>query len=732
MGNSTNQLSTGPLSYTEPEFDIAEPEKNKEWYRDYVRHYSSFYDVDFGTKNSLSDNSDDHKDRLSPIERAREYSLYYSGKQENIDYNHVTQDISGNALPATWIKGKKIHTLINHWVGTLTTHLASKELSVKNLSKNAVNKHTRMMDNLLLRFDQQAKMIFDEMEKMGISFQPAGDRSFESREEVLRFMEDDWKETGEQVGTDLARHIEQYNSSNNVYITAFLNYCAANYCAVYNYVENGAVIQKHIPFYNLVFIPNDEDPFNKKITAVGFIERLTPQELIKTYRNLSEEDKELIKRFGKDPSVGNELMDTYNTARFQWWTGVEQQKKIATLKMFWIGQHDLNYKQIKGDDGELSYKKVREIKGNHITNDVHTGTLIGNKIMVDYGYADNTVRSAFNKSDPELPIKVLSGRTLMYEGVSPIGKVSQHQDRIDALEFKIMEKIGKDKGKTYIINGDVVDGDAVSIYSDLATLGIHVRVPSGEDNDATDSKRMVETVDMSLDPTVSSYIALVQRQDRLIEDSMGTSQIALGAQTNVIGKAVQQESISRTELAIMGMFDDFIKFNEINLSYSVNLAKMMYTSSGDHQNKFVLGDREVKWLEITKEFGMQDLLLYIKTKDTIDAAGKARLQDYAFAYMQNPDAGEVLLDILKLETAGTYSEASGTLEFAIKQRLRRQSEAAETARQDAKQAQDQALDADAEKTKFEQGQETKRETLRSMTKTESEAMKLNAAEEKNQ
>ena len=139
------------VGYTEPEFSLPEKQKNKDWYMQYARYWSTFYNADF--RDNVLD-SEDYYDNLRPIEKARKYALYYSGRQENINYNHMTQDISGNALHSVWIKGKKIHGLLNHIMGSYTTMLVGKEINVLNLSPDVQNKKSRLYNKAMFRYDK--------------------------------------------------------------------------------------------------------------------------------------------------------------------------------------------------------------------------------------------------------------------------------------------------------------------------------------------------------------------------------------------------------------------------------------------------------------------------------------------------------------------------------------------------------------------------------------------------
>ena len=147
------------------------------------------------------------------------------------------------------------------------------------------------------------------------------------------------------------------------------------------------------------------------------------------------------------------------------------------------------------------------------------------------------------------------------------------------------------------------------------------------------------------------------------------------------------------------------------------------TSDGDYEGTFMTGDRGVKWMKVTKDFSYSDLLLYIKVKDTIDEGAKARLNQYAFAYMQNPEAGDTILDVLKLEQATSWTAAINELEFSIKNRNKKNAMMAQQQAQQQQQAAAQEQQYEAGKTKFKEDQATARTEIESGAGLEKEIIK---------
>ena len=657
---------TDNISYAQPDFDIEEDEKDKDWFIQSVRYFSTLYNrkpaLNIGFQREDSD------DFLTPVERGLKYSLYLLGKQDNIDYNFVTSDDTGDTLQSVWIKGKKIRQLVNHLVGNLINQLENKQITTINLSKDVESKKSKMLSDLMMRFDRQLLVFFEQLEKLGVRFIPAGDREFQSEDDIKRFLEFEWKDNLQVLSSNMGKHIEQSNDVNSKYIQLFMDFLAADYCGMYTHAENGKILQKRIPFYDLIWDHGSEDPLNRNLRYVGFIERSTPQELFSKYPQLTDEEKKEIKEAAKGQSSFKEIQSRFNTTNFNWWTYKSDQMIVTTVTMFWIGRRDLRFEERKNEDGTVSYIKTKDLKKDFFTDDLHKATLIGNKYLVDWGYSENVIRSRENKSDPEMPIKILSGSSILGDRLSIVGMIHQNQDRMDFYRFKIIEIIGKDAGKNYIINGNKL-GETVKtreLLQDFKSMGMHVAPGvSGESSDPTDNQRTVEVVDMTLDPSILRYVDLYHEEERIMEEVMNIPKIALGQQQATVGLGVQRGTIAQSTLGLISLYRNFVKFNEINLQYSVNLAKLIYTID-DTEAVFVVGDRGIQHLKWIKQYRFQDVLLFIKTKDIIDENKKQRLLAIAQAMAQNQQID--MLDYINIEMAENMIELKNDLEFSLKKR----------------------------------------------------------------
>jgi hypothetical protein len=724
------------ISYSQPDMDPPEKDRTDGWYKQMTRFCCTFYNRIYNIYST-----DNHDENITPVERGMRYSLYYLGKQRNIDYNHVTKDISGNNLQAVWIKGKKVRQLISHLVGNVINQLENKEIVARTLSKDAVSRKTQMYEDLMFKYDTQSKKFFEQLTELGVSYNPEGDRSFESVEEIERFMENDYKETTEEIAVDIAKDIEEKNDAATMYVQAFLEYAAANYCGIYTYVENGVVKQKKIPFYNLVWDQDNNDPFCRNSRFKGFIERLTPQEIFSRWPEYFDNNKdareEVTKMAGKSDTPFYQTMQAnYNMPNLNWWSyDRDKQLTVCVTTMFWIQRRDSRYKNSKDEYGNKRINKVSKDTpkkpGDYFFDDMCRTVLVGNKYLVEKGYADNVVRKAGKKGDPEFPIGIFADNTTLGDGVPLIGLVAQNQDRQDFFRYKIMEMVGKDKGKCYWVNGNKLNESvsAQEILTDFASMGIHVSTgTSGEADDWTNGQKAIEVVDLTLDPNIMRYVELYREEERIMEEIMNIPKIALGQQQTYIGLGTQRGTIAQSTLGLSMIFKNFTKFNEINLQYAINLAKIIYTEDGNDEAAMVVGDRGVKWLKITKDMRFQDLLVFIKTKDIINEQEKQAIMANAQAWSQNPSFGIDPVDILKLMQATSKTEMINDLEYSMKVKKRDAAKAQQMQAEQQIAMQDKELQAEAEMLGAEEAGDNHRAEVQAQTQLATAVIKQDGKE----
>lgn len=667
-----------PFDYSMPDWDTPEDEKGEEYALRYLRFITTFYN-----QPSPAWNSDSDIENYSPIERGIYNSLYYIGKQRNINYNHITQDTDGNVLPVKWVKTKMVKPLIDRLCGDLIKQLGGKEISARSLSKRAKSERMKQFEDVMIQFDTRIVKKLDEIEaKFGVRpVFPLADKynSQQEAEEALRSFKDDL----EEVAVELGRYFEWINDFDTTLIECFKNdYCPANYMGVYFYVESGRLKSKRVPFHNLIPDTRCDDPFFKEAQFVGVIERMNIQSILKRFPNLSDAKKNELKEMQVNDTFCSSFFDFYNRNGNTWWTKNNNGIEGVVLTGYWICQRDTGVTKIKDSRGKKKYAKTRKEDGekSEIVYDLYKATMVGNAFLVDAGYDTNVVRSIINKSDPELPVKILTGNTIMGDGVSPIGLVRDLVDLMDALDFKIREMMGKHKGKGYWVNGNKLVGASKEFIQQLSTMGIVVGYPSGEASPA-DNQPPIYPIDMTLDDSIIKYSNYYNELNLRAQTYLNLNPSTLGLQNSAVGLGIQKNNISMSSIGNMELYRNLFWFNKICLQYQVNLAKVAFANGEAEEEikSMIVGERGLKVLDIIKKYKLEDVLIDISPKDVLTDDIKARILGMMERFAQ---AGQIdPLLYIRAEMAETLTQVESDFEKAFKDKLKREDAAMQADRE---------------------------------------------------
>jgi hypothetical protein len=223
-------------------------------------------------------------------------------------------------------------------------------------------------------------------------------------------------------------------------------------------------------------------------------------------------------------------------------------------------------------------------------------------------------------------------------------------------------------------------GSATSqeILNDFERMGIHITDGNmtGEDFNNADYNKVVEVVDMTLDPNVQMMITLRREEERIMEEIVNVPKVAMGQQQGYLGAKTQAGSIAQSNLGTSYLYQGFIQYIERDLQYALNQYKVSLLDMKT-DTLGLLDDNGIQFLEITEDFKFEDFGVYIKVKDFLDEQAKERLLAIAQAAMQNQLID--MRDYLRIETAKTYTEILKELEYSMDKKDRERKRAEEQA-----------------------------------------------------
>jgi len=664
---------------------IPESEKNPTWYFKNLEYVLTFYNQPAGQinfPNALNSTNEinnarrpgdiPNSQKFYPVQFMIKMMQYYLGMQPNLNYNWLVQDVTSNNMQPLWIKGNDVSEFVNYFRGLILGRISNANFTAKPLSKDATNKKTDLLNQLMFKFDM--KPFMDQMKALGINFDPAQTPDFEAPEEVQKWVDVNFKEAGSLVATDLANGLWFSNHWLHKTLQAFMHTTITGTCAMEHYVSNGRNLQNVLMPYQLVWDNRIDDDYGRQDQFIGAIRNLVPHDIFAKWPEFNAEQRDDIEKMCRDTELGAPFNSSKN---INWWVyNVQSQRNTVTCAtVYWRGRNLLGkkkavnkYKTPKIVDTAV----LEEIDPKYAFNDIYKATLIGNKYLVDFDLLDNVVEEFGDKSKPLFPIIRFMPNTFMGQSISEVARVHKIQDELDMYDFQIRTMIGRSKGKVYFINANKFDEATTpkEFWENVNSMGIHIQRPSGEANDATNSQRTVEMIDWTLDPNIDKLSALYREKKERMSKILSASPIAMGQQTKYIGLGTQQGTIAQNNLGSSYLIDGFMEWIVMNMRYAVNQAKNIYTIEDNQEASFVVGDRGVAWLKFTKGMRFEDYLIELNINDSIDEGQKKAVQSFAQAWSQNPEFGVSPLDILKLYNADSMTEAEMELKASLEKGLR--------------------------------------------------------------
>jgi hypothetical protein len=661
-----------PSLREQPNQFIPENVKNQVWFIENARYVASKYNTQM---NSLGYRTDQTFDK--PVDEMLRMFSYYLGKQENRDYYYTTQDQDSCALPNVWINGQKLTSMIDFMLGTAMKMIENVEPSTKAISKAAINKRTRDMELALIKVE--FKNIFDQMEKeFGVSVNPLGKQDFELPEEVAKYMQLDYKQYGEEIAYAMVMDILHRNKFINKYKQAFFYTLLGGVIGIENKIINKKQVKNVILPYNLIWDNTFDDDFNENARFVGKVDWVTPGEIISNpyyTRQLTDQEIQEIKTLTPDNIDKLLGEDNITTNKLKWYWNNNGVPSLAATTCYWIGYKELRYEKTKDKYGNTHLGKIKgAATSEYWVKTVYKATLLANKYVVDFGEVPNIVRKQDDINSVELPITVFIPNMVMGESRSVASRLHKHQDKIDFLNNEITKMVTRAKGKVFVLNKHKLGtATAKEVLNDFERLGIHITdgTATGEDMLQTDSSKVVEVVDMTLDPNVQQILALKREEERIMEEIVNIPKIAMGQQQGYVGAKTQAGTIAQSNIGTAYLYQGFIQFIERDLQFSLNQYKVSLLANQDDEIP-VVGDRGMNYLKVTDEFKFEDFGIYVKVKDFIDDQAKERLLFIAQAAMQNQAID--MLDYLTIETCKTYTELYNHLKYSIEKKQRKAEE----------------------------------------------------------
>ncbi len=618
---------------------------------------------------------------------------YLYGSQVPTDFSFFVMDENGQNTRVPMYRGQDVPKFFNFIIGKVREMVKPipRMINVIGYSDNVQSSKKLTMDMITFRYEMQEHI--KQIEIMtGFGFEPAEGMNYEDDFQVskrLQSFKDIMEVSYENLAKD-ACYKNQYGTkfikgAEDIFISGVAMLCVDE--------DNGHITWRNVKLHQAIFDNTSEDPHHTDDMYAGEVMEMTINDIL-TKWEWTEKETEDIKAMASNPSSWTQFNTLIGVNGMYWWSQNNGVPKVTCIKGQW--------RSMKKVDG-VWVETLRE------------GILIGNKYLKDNKETAGQVWDIYDKRKKRLKYIIVTPNSRLGAVQGIVGMIKRLEDLKDAFITKCIALASSAVGKSYFVNANKLPEGlkAPDIISQLKQANIIVL--EGADIDETpDSKqqKVIESIDMTIDPSISMLLQFVNYFDQSIADILNIPNNIRGAQTNYQSKDVYQSNITQAEYGMMWYYDSIMQWIENILSYSANLAKVVYPEKDKEKLSLIVGDvaTELMSIEDIKKIQFEDFLMRLIPNDIVSEQEK---QQYMQLALQLASSGMFTMkDYVTLKRLDNLKQIEDYFEMVEIKRENRERQAQE--------AQIAAAQANAERVT--QGQENIAQ-IQTEGKLEAEAMK---------
>lgn len=639
---STNEL--GGVMFNKPkDFDVP---KNEDWYKKYALFVASKYNHIIPVLGNYI---------LGPNEVAERWAsrillteAYVKASQNDEFFGFMGRDEVNNPLQTRFVKDITPYTIFKHLWGNMRKNCMSlpKTVYANAVQNEALSDKNLSINMAKMKVDYAAE--FQQMQQQGAQFKPMGGEEFESHDEIdecAKTMQDGMSSFFTAAMKDFL-----YSQKWEEKCGKMAEYLVPSYFSCVELQPKGKDIEwtVHRPG-QCIWDNTFDDELGRRARYQGFVKNMSVPELLSVREyNWTEQEKIDIQNYATEiPNNTDTIMQLNNMTgvnNLVWWGLLSRVPAIAVVRAYFISWDEDN-------DCETWYQC----------------DYIGNKWVKNAKKCDNITYNKDGSMNP--PLRHFIPEMTYGCNSSIIYKMQQISGKITGINAKIDSLIARAKGKVPAFFADKVPPGTtqVSLLKQIASGLVFLKgaeIDSIMGDPDNKSRGLVEVMDFTASvadiQTLRSEVAYWENK---LREMASTPLVQLGTQTEVIGKGVQEATIEQSTFGMLPLYRGFmLHINDI-LNVAAQMKKNLLTNIEDTE-KYALqvSPKQFSYFEITKDFSLVDLQIYLDELDQIDEAEKQHIRDIAERQSQIPGTWFDALDAAKMMTFSTKTELINYME----------------------------------------------------------------------
>lgn len=610
----------------------------------------------------------------------------YMGEQSGHEWEYMRQTIIGDTTSgstAIFTPGMESRSIMDTHISNIAEFVANmdKAISTRSIFGNRNSKKSIVYD--LISFRNKFSELSETLNEAGVRITGLPyDINTKAKSLADQFIQENFKEDNEELAYYLAITALKQNDHRKIFKASakWSIICGLSGIRIENTNVSPIPTWNTVAPLNLIKDRRRDDEFGMFDQYVGSYEYMPIEYVIKHY-NLNKDQAEKLRLTGQNQALYTKINKLFGLDMFTIQGNIGC---VAVANIYWRSYVDSRIRgQNKPDSyGNYHIKEIAKDSGASqlFLNTIRQATLIGGEVCVNYGQRANIPINSFG-SIPPLPILTVMPN-MTYGWSNNMGDLLKgYQAQLDQYVFKLQQAVSTDYGKQLFIDPAKMD----SVTNAFTTL-IHMRTDKVHEINKSDGfgeKGLpVEMQDFSLSPTVQFYMEAINAVTERMRMATNTPATAQGLQNTLIGKSVQEMTMTASNKANFIWQDAIINNFAKVVQYTVDQARINIASTNKEEFDIPLNFGDVKTVKLTPKMAFEQIGVYVTFDNMIDTQTKTNLmaiaQSYANANAIPPDT------ISKMMLANTLTEVSNILGAAYQEGVRqKQSEMAAAAAENA-------------------------------------------------
>lgn len=642
-----------------------------------------------------------------------ECANFFQSQHTGDEFQFLQVSEDGEALPAKWMDLNRIRTKLNIVLGEFMER--GYDIEVRALNKEAVSRRLREKDRLLVEMRlKPVAAALTEATQLPFDIDPNAPDDEEALEEFIQF---NYKDTCEFVVESALKWLSQKFNWTYLRYALFRDILIFGRCFARVELIDGLPVPRRVDPRMIIFDTNATDDYLSDSTYWGEVRYMNIGDCVEQFGLSKAEIEQIVVGSNNTPTTSSFvsslqkdlLLSPDNKIQF---TKTDQGGlRVLVCTAYWVDTKPWNYKVGVDKYGNEHLKRTNKSGGDGVIKKRvkiwRKATLIGGKILKDWGEAENQVRSVDNYYDTQPPYlacipNFINGTSLsMTQQMRP----AQNLKNIVAYNMQLALARAGAKGITIDVSQIPEGFDIDQVIKYLKVVGVNL-IDSKRDGIPA-AYNQFQTYDMTISDSIVRYIEIMTMLDREMDAITGINEARQGlvqGASQTVG--VTQSALFQSNLATAPLFKLFRGFASNLFTQQAGLIKIAWAAKEKYAP--IIGDTGIDFLTTDVDVDLHDYGVFIyEVPPMLDDL--SNFKQFVLAALQSGAVG--FIDALDLLSERDVKVGIRRLKKALARKEREAALRAEMEQQAQLHAADEAKQADAMKQAmfFEQQQQLQRE-----------------------